>query len=143
MNVQNIIKSPMFITLCVLAVIVVILFGLQYVSESKFTLQGTLTLTDKNAQFEKGKPCSGDGGYNDIREMADVKIRNGSDDIIAVSQLQEGEAIDSSTCKFSYVVNNVPRTSIYQIEVSDRGNLTYSYDKLKSGDFTVDSTLGE
>lgn len=142
MNVKNILKNRIFI---VMVAIIALLLGValvNYVQGSKATITGTLTLNDASGGFKKNQLCQGSGGYDDIQKGTQVTVRNGSNNIIAVSELGQGTSSDGSSCTFNYSIEAVPRTSVYQIEISHRGGLTYSRAELVKRNFTIDTTLG-
>ena len=54
------------------------------------TINGTVTLSDSDANWSHDKRCSGEGGYDDLRSGAQVVVANQTGEIIATSNLQEG-----------------------------------------------------
>lgn len=110
------------------------------------TLSGIFMLGD-GFFGEAGNPCRGSGGYGDIEPGAQVTVADGAGDILAVGRLDAGIAVpagvgDIMYCRFSFTVSEVPVVDIYQVEVSHRGALTYSFDDLAAADWEVTLTLG-
>jgi len=66
--------------------------------------------------------------------------------VIASSSLLFGTIVEDPTfgddCKFKFVVKNVPPTDFYRIEVSHRGQLTFTHDEFEARGWTVDFELG-
>lgn len=108
------------------------------------TVTGTLSLHDDQlfGADQSGSACQGSGGYDDIAEGAQVVASDGSGKVLAVSQLDAGKADGSGSCVFSFTINNVPYSNFYQLEVSHRGELDYSYQQLSASNFNIATTLG-
>ena len=119
------------------------------VLESTRTLTGSLTLT--KGTWEVGERCVGDDGYSDIRQGAQVVIRGPDGTIVATGRLRNGEAISVSIaglslapdCEFPFSVASVPDEDFYSIEVSHRGEITYSRDDLEALNWELDLSLGD
>lgn len=108
---------------------------------SKVTITGTLALSDSSLSFEDGESCWGSGGYDDIHDGTQVTVKDGSNDVIGASALKNS-TMRSGNCEFEYSVE-VPRANIYQVEVSHRGELTYSHEDLEAQEYNVTATLGD
>lgn len=94
--------------------------------EDAFDVTGTLLLS--NGSFNHTGPvCQGKGGYDDIQAGADVVIRNGSGDKIALGSLEPGD-YSTHGCEFAFVVEDVPRAEqdIYSVEVTHRGEINFT-----------------
>ena len=119
-------------------------------SESARSVGGDLTILDPAlASGNVGGPCSGVGGYSDIREGTSVVVRNAEGRIVGTGQLAAGELIgrNGSTkagdeCQFAIEVAGVPVSHFYEIEVSHRGAQTFSRAELDSADWQVHLRLG-
>jgi hypothetical protein len=109
------------------------------------SILGSLTLHDPSSfsSLQSGDTCAGSGGYSDITEGAQVVASDGSGNVLAVSQLEAGQADGSGNCNFSFELDNVSHATYYKFEVSQRGEVDYSYQQLSAGDFNVAMTLGE
>lgn len=106
-------------------------------------LSGTLVLADFDGWEETGATgCTGTGGYSDISEGAAVTVKDQDGRIIATSSLGKSHAT-STTCEFQFVITPLPRADFYSIEVSHRGEVTYSKADLQAQDWTVALTLGK
>ncbi|MCH9036369.1 MAG: hypothetical protein IH860_03485 [Chloroflexi bacterium] len=133
------------------------------------TIRGTLTLSDEDTLWSHGAPCSGSGGYDDIREGAQVVVKNEEGEVIATSSLQQGtgrdllvalleaadelegketptsasgfEGLELVVCVLPFEVA-VPNAAFYSVEVSHRGELSYSREELDEIDWSVDFELG-
>ena len=107
---------------------------------------GTFSLEDVS-YGKKGDSCDGYDGvdsYRDIIQGAQVTVSNNdANSIIATSSLGEGKVDDSGNCVFSFKVNNVPYSNVYQFQVSHRGQVIYSRQKISDQNFNVDMTLGK
>lgn len=114
-------------------------------TSSSHTLTGTMSLHDPTsfAGLASGASCSGSGGYSDISTDAQVTVSDGASTVLAVSNLNPGKADGSGNCVFDFTVNNVPNANFYQVEVSHRGKLDYSYQQLSADNFQISTTLGQ
>ncbi|MFI6482257.1 hypothetical protein ACIBH1_30295 [Nonomuraea sp. NPDC050663] len=98
---------------------------------SAFTAQGTITV-EASRPGTKGRSCSTDGGYSDIREGAQVVITDAKETTLAVGQLAMGYYSDSGKCEFPFSVEVKSGEAFYGIEVSHRGRLQYSASDMAS-----------
>ncbi|GAB3869415.1 hypothetical protein GCM10028801_46240 [Nocardioides maradonensis] len=98
---------------------------------------------DKMLTRNRSQPCSAGpgGGYDDIRDGADVTVYDASGKILATGQLSGGTA-DEHGVEFSWTVENVPEQPVIQVEVSHRGKLNYTLDRLKADNWSVANQLG-
>lgn len=109
--------------------------------DGTFLLRGYLTLYDDEARYQ-GDYCTGTGGYSDIASGTQVVIRDGENSIIGVGRLDSsGVEQDSWGCNFMFEVE-VPETEFYQLEVSSRGQLVYTFEEFEYLDWTIETTLG-
>ena len=97
---------------------------------------------------DRGDPCLGLGGYDDMQEGAEVTVRDEDGTILAKSQLQEGKLTypvggPTLSCEFPFTVEGVPDAKFYAIETADRGDLNYSKAEMEEMNWTVHFTLGE
>jgi len=116
------------------------------------TLSGTFTLTDGagsyRAGWTEGDPCSGSGGYADIRAGTQVVVTDGTGNVLAKSELGSGSGLKGEiqdmvlSCKFNFDVSSVPKSDFYKVSVGHRGELTYSYAEMQQNAWTVGFTLG-
>lgn len=134
-------------------------------SPAKLTIRGTfvLTVTDSTDMSGDITSCSGTGGYSDFQAGMNVTVKDGKGNIVGVGSAEnlssddldlESDAapvfklaaVDALSKKFTacYLKFTVPikKADFYAVSVGKRGELSYSYDDLKSRDFTVGLTLG-
>lgn len=110
------------------------------------TISGSLALVAPAAteyEWERNPPrCSGTGGFSDITEGAAVTVKDASGKVVAVGRLGVGtpggvEEIGSikaaAQCAFVFQVPNVPGSDFYGVEVSHRGQITYSRQQVDGG----------
>ena len=71
-----------------------------------------------------------------------MTVKSGSGETIATGELGFGTSGDSE-CSFPIEVNDVPNSKYYRIEVSHRGELTYSKEELESRNWNVSFSLGD
>lgn len=109
------------------------------------TISGTMSITgawkDELSSYVpwEGTVCRGTGGFDDIREGAQVVVRDETDSIIGTSRLGAGVAVNvrtypdsfgiiyaSADCQFPFEVTEVPTAKFYSIEVTHRGGVTFS-----------------
>jgi hypothetical protein len=107
--------------------------------------------------FEVGDECFGEGGSSDINEGADVTVRNQSGETIALGSLGPGQLQEAFpggsdrdkygafglACVFSFEVGEVPDAEFYSVEVSHRGETSYSRDDMEANSWTVELSLGD
>ena len=120
------------------------------------TLVGTVTLRDYSGIETTGgylygvlhggsykdEPCTGKGGYDDIRLGASVVVKDGKDVTLATGRLGPGKMTEERGCEFNLEVLNVPKADFYSIEVSHRGALTYARQELAAIGWSVAFELG-
>jgi hypothetical protein len=106
------------------------------------TIRGSVVLHDPDGNWRRGRRCQGSGGYSDIRAGADVVIRDGDGNIIASGRLGEAAATSSTSCRLSFVVEDVPRADFYTVEVGGRGGPSYSYEDLDDAGWEIDLEIG-
>jgi hypothetical protein len=140
-------RAVVVVTLLVLALVVGALGAwkiLATATRTTHTITGTMALFDVDEFLHdtKGDACSGSGGYSDVDFGADVRVRNQNGDLIASSHLEQGHANGLATCVFKFTVKNVRDAGFYSIEVSRRGELSYSKDDMAKNDWKVSATLG-
>ena len=94
--------------------------------------------TISGATFTDGVPCTGIGGYSDMKPGAAVTIFDAGGTIVGASALGTGTATGASTyaiphadkCAFPFTVAHVPTGStFYQYEISHRGRITFTADE--------------
>lgn len=103
------------------------------------TIHGTMALHE-DVGLGQGS-CTGQGGYDDIHDGTAVVIKDESSKVLATGSLGSG-TIDSGVCLFHFTVSGVPDANFYEVEVSHRGNVTYSKADIEKADWEVDLELG-
>lgn len=92
----------------------------------------------------EGDYCRGSSGYDDLREGAQVIVRNDSE-VVGVAELSAGEVAkypSSVVCEFRFKVADVPEgADYYGLTVGNRNELQVSVDEATSG--RVALTIGE
>lgn len=120
-------------------------------SSSRHTLTGSVVIADSQAvvsgvpDWSPGGQCDGSttNGYGDLSAGAQVTVKNGSGRIVAVGTIREGKPnYDGATCTMPLKVSGIPKASFYQVEVSHRGELSYSYAQLQRRHWRVSLTIG-
>jgi hypothetical protein len=104
------------------------------------TITGTFTV---KGYFPNSFPGSCDlgSGYQDIEAGASVTVKDGAGSIIGVSNLESPTTANKFECVLPFSVT-VSDSEFYSIEVSRRGEVTYSRADLESQGWTVGLTLG-
>jgi hypothetical protein len=119
-------------------------------------IHGSLALSDiDTSEFTDlsvtnlGDTCYGTGGYDDISEGAQVVLRDGEGKVIGTSSLNEGhsnlgcEVGDViAICTFEFIIEDVPSSDFYSVEVSHRGEINFSHEELERQGWEVSLTLG-
>lgn len=92
-----------------------------------------------------GDSCAGEGGYGDIGPGVQVVVRDQSGETIGAGDLSAGTLGRDPTvwtCQFTFTIPDVPAATFYEVEVGDRGALTYSAAEMEEQDWQVGFTLG-
>jgi hypothetical protein len=108
-----------------------------------------MTLTDwKGIAVDADSPstgdeCWGDEGYDDLEEGAQVRVRDGDGKLLATADLRDGvfDAVIED-CTFRFTVLDVPDADFYSVEVSHRGEVSYSRKEIEGNDWTVALSVG-
>lgn len=112
-------------------------------STESHSIAGTIKLTNRGEGWEAGDYCEGTSGYDDIFAGQTVTVSNQGGTVIGTGSLGPGTAGGIVTCLFRFRVDELPKESFYNIEVSHRGGLTYSIAELEGMGWKVDLTLGD
>ncbi|MDX3110160.1 hypothetical protein [Nonomuraea angiospora] len=118
-------------TLVVLAALAVSAVALlpQLSAASPITVEGSVTVRgDRPAVLTENElTCTTGGGYNDIRQGAQVVVTDAAGKTIALGQLGAGSWKRDTGCIFLFTVADVPAgEKFYGIEVSHRGRVQYT-----------------
>lgn len=105
-------------------------------TSANLSISGTLLLYPGTDELN---PCAPTGGYSDIQDGAAVTIENAQGTVIATAVLSNASN-NGSSCAFDWIAT-VPRSTFYKVEISHRGQLTYSLAQVQQGD--LQSTLGD
>jgi hypothetical protein len=161
----------MSLRIIVCSVAVLLLGGCGFVSggakptptPETFTLKGAVTLSGdtKSYTWEPGEPCSGSGGYSDLRGGSDVVVKDREGTVIGKGSLGSGvgvavrqdcgapgehplcDPMGGRVCKLSFTVDGIPRSDFYVVEMGKRGQFTYSFDEIQSQDWSVEYAIGD
>ena len=106
------------------------------------TLHGYLSLVDSegNSITAQDGACQGTGGYSDIGEGAGVTVTDGAGTVLATGSLSGGGGT-AYECNFNFAIE-VPDADFYRVEVSHRGEMTYSRQQMDEGWWMIFLTLG-
>ncbi len=125
-----------------------------YTITGSLVLEGTLFSLDNTdtISYQRGGACWGTNGYDDVKEGAQVTVENENGATIGTSALDAGQLAEDpakmrdptakTTCSFSFVVRDVPKARFYKVEVSHRGQVTYSFDQLVNNSWSAELSLG-
>jgi hypothetical protein len=87
--------------------------------------------------------CIGQGGYSDIGPGTPVTLKDETGTIIASDALSTGTEL-SGGCQWLIFMEDVPTDrEFYVAEVGDRGEISYSRDRLVDESFVIGLYLGE
>lgn len=109
-------------------------------SEEKHDISGTIVLTDTDVEFDG--ICSGDGGYSDLQIGLGATVKDGAGKILATGAVGASHGT-GSTCVLAFVIEDVPKTDFYIVEVGHRGELTYNYDEMVGNNWELELTIGD
>lgn len=97
---------------------------------------------------QAGDQCFGDGGYGDMFEGGAVTVRDATGQIIATGRLGMGTLAgpavyqQDATCRLPFTVADVPDADFYSVEVTHRGELSYSRADMESQGWVLSLHLG-
>lgn len=106
------------------------------------TIRGYLSLVDSDGSgiAAQDRACHGTGGYSDIGAGAPVTVADEAGTVIATGSL-DGGAVQTGECFFTFTIA-VPDADFYRIEVSHRGEMTYSRQQMEDNGWMIFLTLG-
>lgn len=104
-----------------------------------FTMVGSISLSDNFVNSASGVGCQGSGGYSDITPGAVVTVYDASTAIVAVGSITIGGST-GTTCDLFFEVTDIPPSDFYQVEVSNRGLVTFTEAQARGGEVML--TLG-
>lgn len=108
---------------------------------SDHKLIGSVLLTD-TSDYWPNKQCTGSGGYSDLAQGGNVVLKDGNGKILATTNLATGRTINKTSCFFYFDLGNVPDSKFYSMQVSHRGELSYSLAEMKKQKWNLALTIG-
>ena len=119
--------------LAVAGIVIVLVVAL---SPRSFTTEGTYDIqNDDSVVTNSDGTCSGGPGYDDIVDGTQVTVFDAQKNIVAVGNLNPGSLTDSTTCEYSFTIDDVPGgLKFYGVEVgkSSRGVLQYTEKEMRA-----------
>jgi hypothetical protein len=101
-----------------------------------FALTGTLALnsgTIRTSGLPMGYSCAGDGDYNDLGPGTTVTVHDETGKLLAKGSI-ESSSSQSGSCMLNFTVYNIPDGgTLYKVEVSHRGQMSYTEAEAKAG----------
>jgi hypothetical protein len=82
------------------------------------------------------------GPYDGMLGGTPVVVKDQTGAPVANGALDIGNVVDSSTCEFAFVVQDMPKVDAYQFEITGRSVGTYHYDDLTADGWQVTLSLG-
>lgn len=98
-----------------------------------FTIVGVMTLVDSYTAGSGGIGCQGSGGYSDMRPGAVATASDAAGTIVAVGSIKVGGETEKG-CQLFFEIPDVPQSAFYQIEVSNRGLVTFTEEEARGGE---------
>lgn len=147
-------QQGIFVPPWAIAVVVVLLLGVAGLviglrssgGSSRITLHGALELDNGTSGFDdtnyasSGDGCAGTDGYSDLAPGVSITVYDNSGKVVSVGALGSGTDVGSA-CIFTWLIHGVPKSPFYKVEISHRGQLTYSYQQATAGG--LDSSIGQ
>jgi len=94
--------------------------------------------------------CAGTGGYDDLRDGAVVTVFNSTGTVIGTTTLfgSKYDLVSVSSrqiiCTFKWELKDVPNDDAgYSVEVTHRGKVFFTSDRLQSNGYVLTTTIGE
>lgn len=110
------------------------------------TLTGTLTM-----DYADTDNCrSGVLGYDDIRVLANVVVRDGEGNVVGMGRITGSKhhhgimagSSDDDTCVFEFFADVTRKADFYTVEIAGRGGPIYSHDELEDSGWLLQLSLG-
>ncbi len=120
-------KAPRWLFWAIPLAIVAIVAGVLLVprlAPADLTITGEVLLHDTRINTT-GNSCRGSGGYDDLREGAQVVVTDATGKSIGIGTLGTGVS-NTNICTWEFSVTVPAGGGIYGVEVSHRGKLQYS-----------------
>lgn len=109
--------------------------------DGTYLLRGYLTLNDSDA-LKTSDVCFGTGGYSDIGTGTQVVVRDGNNNVLGVGDLEFSQEMTfGSGCTFIFEIE-VEEERFYQISMSHRGEMIFTFEELQENRWTVFLSLG-
>lgn len=106
-------------------------------ANSTTTISGAMTVVSNTSGAtypstgSSAGTCTTYGGYDDIVEGVSVTIRDATGAIAGVGRLETGQG-GSYGCVFPFTVDDVPASEFYTVEISHRGQVTFTADDVRN-----------
>ena len=105
----------------------------QPLGTSSIHVSGTVTLVDEGVTRFKDQPCSGTGGFADLRNGAEVLITDSTGAYLTVAYLESGHGVAlSNNCVFSFSTKVPAGLGMYGVKVTHRETKPVSEEQLHS-----------
>lgn len=102
--------------------------------------------TTSNTMVSADGACMGYGAYSDLTDAFVITVRDGTGNVIGTGQVSETSGsrsgASSTVCVLKVVINDLPDTAFYTLEMGKRGSPTYSFEDLASKRWIVNVTVG-
>ena len=108
------------------------------------TIEGSVSLPEADSTHT-GSTCEAGPFYDDIKEGAQIFVKDENGMIIGTASLEVGLWVDSlSLCTFQFTVLHVPDSALYVVEPSSRAGkgLYFSRAELEAHTWRADMTFG-
>lgn len=109
----------------------------------RYAITGSIELFDPDGAFDSGGPCTGTGGYNDLRQGATVTISDGAGNVLGLGRLSSGMGMTSVVCRFTFTVEELPRSDFYQVDVAGRDAPSYTFEEMQAANWTISLSIGD
>ena len=105
-------------------------------------VQGNFTLHDPGHWGGAGQTCdaSGDSGYSDITNGAQVTVYDASGKLLALGALRQGIVAAFGYCRFAFTVLGVPAgAGPFMVEVAHRGKIAFTVEQAADVELSLGS----
>jgi hypothetical protein len=117
-----------------------------------FTLNGKLLFRNpveyvSPVDSVQGQECYGHDGYSDINGNLTITVKDGTGNILATGKTESGkfQLVGSPAvyqCIFVFYPITLPKSDFYVVSLTNRGEMTFSLEDLKSKNWTIEFALG-
>jgi hypothetical protein len=100
------------------------------------SISGSVDVRDSSAKYKTGKECV---GFGDLHFNASVIVTDATGHLVGTkSTLSRGlRGMDSKTCIFAFIVDDLPDEDAYTVKIADRPGITESRAEFEADNWSL------